>query len=251
MRLARLATRPFLIYKDTLHYENMPHPHHFTISLLKHLLDKAEHTLFPQERLGVMRSEYDKLATNPSATLSDIEGTIAKFGREIWPYHEALEELYKRHGKAREEARVREKLSAELRTKYDQFLAQGGKLSDFRHGAALETYFTPEEKFALGQAVLDAHHSTLQEIASSCRADKKNECEEVIADHKKKLATIEEKLTMLRGLATQSEKWKPEIEDKIKTFEEAFGYLERTFHKEDLDGAIDYYRGMIFEPEYA
>lgn len=227
------------------------HLHHFTLSLLKHLLDKADHTLFPQERLGAMRKEYEALAGNGSATIAHIEGAIAKFGREIWPYHEALEELYRRHGKAREEARVRENLPAELRAKYDQFLAQGGKLSDFRHGAALETYFTPEEKFALGQAVLDAHATTLQEIASSCRADKKSECEEVIADHKKKLASIEEKLTMLRGLASQSEKWRPEIEDKIKTFEEAFGYLERTFHKEDLDGAIDYYRGMIFEPEYA
>src|SRR3989338_5236324 len=185
------------------------HPHYYTLSILKHILNKTEHTLFPQERLEEMKKEYATLEANPEITQAQIEDLIIRFGKEIWPYQEGLEELYSRHGKAVEETRVKEKLSPQLKAKYEQFLAFGGSLSDFRHGSVTETYFTSEEKFELGQATVDAHATTLHEIASSCRADKQHECEAVIADHKQKLARIEEKLIVLRELATRSDKWRP------------------------------------------
>ena len=228
----------------------MLHPHHYTLSLLKLLLDKADHTLFPAARLLEMKQEYEKIAADPATTQESIEKTIARLGKEIWPYHEGLEELYRRHGKTLEEQRVKEKLGAELKAKYEQFLSAGGVLADFRRGSDVEVYFTPEEKYLLGQAVLGAHATTLQEIATSCRADKQHECEEVIEEHRVKLARIEKKIEALRSLAGRAEKWRPEIEDKIKTFEDAFGYLEKTFHESDIDGAIDYYQGIVAEPEF-
>lgn len=227
------------------------HPHFYTLAILKHILNKTEHTLFPEARLEEMKKEYTQMTADAAVTQTQIEDTLIRFGKEIWPYQEGLEELYRRHGRVLEEQRVKEKLNPLLQTKYAQFLAAGGSLADFRQGAATETYFTPEEKFALGQAVLEAHATTLQEIASSCRADKQHECAEVIADHQQKLARMEKKIEALRALATSSEKWRSEIEDKIHTFEEAFGYLERTFHESDLDGAIDYYQGIIESPEFA
>lgn len=223
----------------------MLHPHHYTLSLLKHVLNKSEHTLFPEQRLAQMKKEYEALTVDHTASLEDIELAIGRFGREIWPYHEALEELYRRHGKALEEKRVKEKLSPQTKAKYEQFLDSGGGLADFRRGSDLEVYFTPEEKYEIGQAVVETNHTTLQEIASSCRVDRKNECEEVIEDHKQKLARLEKKLSALRRIAEQSEHWKPEILDRVKTFEQSFGYLTRTFHETDLDGAIDYYQGVI------
>lgn len=228
----------------------MLHPHHYTLSLLKHLLDKADHTLFPQTRLEELKKEYERVAADQNMGERQIEDTISRFGKEIWPYQEALEELYRRHGKAKEEKLVREKLGPELREKYDRFLAEGGELTDFRRGAQVEVYFTPEEKFQIGQAVVDASHTVLKEIAASCNLEHKAECEEVIADHKTKLLRIEKKLEVLRALAGQSEKWRPEIEDKIRAFEESFGYLTRTFHEADLDGTIDYYQGVIESPEF-
>lgn len=221
------------------------HPHHYTISILKHILDKTEHTLFPPERLLEMHKEYKRLAADPATTLDTVEKTIITFGKELWPYHEGLEELYRRHGKKKEEARVRETLNPELREKYDRYIAAGGSLGDFRRGSDTEVYFTPEEKYELGHAVVEAHAETMREIAGSCRADKQHECEEVIEDHRNKLTRIEKKLLVLRDLARSSDTWRAEIEDKINVFEHAFGYLERTFHESDLDGTIDYYQGII------
>lgn len=227
------------------------HPHHYTISLLKHLLDKADHTLFPQERLEEMKQEYMKLSKDHSISQRTIEATIARLGKEIWPYQEALEELYRRHGKKREAELMHAKLSPALQGKYVEFIAKGGSLSDFRRGSDTEVYFTPEEKFEIGQVVVDVGYAVLKEIASACRLDRKDECESVIDDHKEKLKRIEKKLEVLRALAGESEQWRLEIEDKIKTFEDAFGYLARTFHEEDLNGAIDYYQGIIESPEFS
>ena len=132
-----------------------------------------------------------------------------------------------------------------MREKYDRYIAAGGSLADFRRGSDTEVYFTPEEKYALGHAVVEAHAFTMREIAGSCCADKQHECEEVIMDHKNKLARIEKKLAILKDMAARSDTWRPEIEDRLKTFEHAFGYLERTFHESDLDGTIDYYQGIM------
>jgi len=227
------------------------HPHHHTLSLLKLLLDKAEHTLFPAEELARLRTEYAKIAADPAQTSTQIEETIIRFGKMIWPYAEALEELYRRHGQEHEVQTVCTKLSSELCAKYQNWLAKGGALTDFRHGAQMELAFSPEEKLQLSTAGVEAHAQVLREISQTCRADKKNECEEVIAEHKEKLAHLEKKLVILKELAQKSEKWRLEIEDKIQTFEKAFGYLERTFHEADLDGIIDYYQGIIDSPEFA
>ena len=227
------------------------HPQHHTLALLKLLLDKAEHTLFPAQELAQLRAEYTQIAADPAQTPTQIEQTIVRFGKKIWPYAEALEELYRRHGQEREAQTVCTKLSGELCAKYQDWLVKGGALSDFRHGAQMELAFSPEEKLELSTAGVEAHAQVLREIAQTCRADKKNECEEVIAEHQEKLARFEKKLTILKALTQKSEKWQAEIEDKIQTFEKAFGYLERTFHESDLDGVIDYYQGIIAEPEYS
>lgn len=223
------------------------HPNHYTLALLRHLLDKAEHTLFPEDRLKEMRVEYEAFLQDHEVTQNEIETLTGKFGKEIWPYQEALEELYKRHGQKKEEDLIKEKLHPELREKYEKFLASGGSLSDFRHGAETEQLFTPEEKFEIGKAVVDANHAVLQEIATACNIEHRPECEEVIKDHKDKLARIEKKLDLLRAIAIRSEKWRPEIEEKIHTFESAFGYLSKTFHEDDISGVIDYYQGIIEE----
>ncbi|KKU73281.1 MAG: hypothetical protein UX98_C0009G0012 [Parcubacteria group bacterium GW2011_GWA2_47_26] len=221
------------------------HPYHYTLSLLKLLIDKSEHTLLSPERVVTLRAEYEKLVSDPGVTQEMIQQKIVAVGKEVWPYHEALEELYRRYGKSKEEQLVCEKLNPELRVKYEQFLAQGGSLADFRRGTALETYFAAEEKFEIGQAVLEAHAFVLKDIAGTCRLEKKNECDEVIEDHRQKLARIEIKLGILKDMAVKSERWQAEILDKVKTFEEAFGYFERTFHEEDVDGVIDYYQGVL------
>ena len=223
------------------------HPNHYTLALLKHLLDKARHTLFPEDRLNEMHTKYEVFLQNHQATQQEIEELIGKFGKEIWPYHEALEELYKRHGQKKEDAMVKEKLAPELRKKYEKFLEDGGSLSDFRHGVETEMLFTSEEKFEIGKATVDANHTVLQEIANACNIEHKPECEEVIQDHKEKLARIEKKLDVLRAMAMRSEKWRPEIEERVHTFETAFGYLSKTFHEQDIDGTIDYYQGVIEE----
>lgn len=221
------------------------HPHSYTLALLKLLLDKAEHTLFPAERLAQLRQEYEKIATDSAQTQTQIEEVIVRMGKEIWPYAEALEELFRRHGQERESKMVCERLAPELCAKYQDFLAKGNALSDFRQGATIELAFSPEEKLELSSAAVDAHAEVLREIASTCRTDRQGECEEVIAEHKEKLGRIEKKLAALKALAQKSEKWRAEIEDKIATFERAFGYLERTFHEADIEGVIDYYQGVI------
>ena len=62
---------------------------------------------------------------------------------------------------------------------------------------------------------------------------------------KKEQEEIERLVAALRALAEKSEKWAPEILDKVRVFEEGWSGLEREVEKGDVLGEIDYYQGII------
>jgi hypothetical protein len=220
------------------------HPFHFSLSLLKSVIDNAP-KVFPVRRREEMLKIYETMAANPQTTQAEIEKAIIDFGKEIWPYRKAFQEMYKRYGQAKEESLLRDKLNPELLTKFLEFLRKGGRLEDFRHGAVFEETFTAEEKFILGQANLAVHEQIMEEIENLCQGEKKAEFQELLEEFQELEKRLLEKINILKGLANQNPKWAPEINERVRAFEEGFSFIEKTYREEDIDGVIDYYRGVI------
>lgn len=224
------------------------HPHHFSLNLLKRLIDSAPKA-FPEEKRQEMAAAYEALLANQQANQSEIEETMIAFGKEIWPYRKAFWQMHERYGHKKEETVVREKLSPELRSKFLAFVSGGGDLEDFRHGAVLEATFTSEEKFALGQAELEAHNQVDAEIEAMCQGEKQAEFQAMVQEYQTLRDKLIEKINILKGMAQQAPKWAAEMEEKARTFEEGFCLLEKSYNLEDIDGAVDYYQGVIEETE--
>jgi hypothetical protein len=220
------------------------HPFHFSLSLLKSVIDNAP-KVFPVRRREEMLKIYETMAANPQTTQAEIEKAIIDFGKEIWPYRKAFQEMYKRYGQAKEESLIRDKLNPELLTKFLEFLRKGGRLEDFRHGAVFEETFTAEEKFILGQANLAVHEQIMEEIENLCQGEKKAEFQELLEEFQELEKRLLEKINILKGLANQNPKWALEINERVRAFEEGFSFIEKTYREEDIDGVIDYYRGVI------
>ena len=228
------------------------HPHHFSLNILKALIDSAPKA-FPAEKRTEMGKSYEALLANLQASQAEIEETMIAFGKEIWPYRKAFWKMHDIYGSKREGVIVKEKLSPELRSKFLEFVSGGGDLEDFRHGAVLEETFTPEEKFTLGQAELEAHDQVDAEIETMCQGEKQAEFQEMVNGFQAFRDKLIEKINILKGMAQQAPKWAGEIEEKARTFEEGFSLLEKSYNIEDIDGAVDYYQGVIdeFSPESA
>lgn len=226
------------------------HPHHFSLNILKSLIDSVPKA-FPAEKHAEMEKAYQVMLANLQISQAEIEETMIAFGKEIWPYRKAFWKMHDIYGGKKEGAVVKEKLSPALRSKFAEFVSGGGDLEDFRHGAVLEETFTPEEKFALGQAELEAHDQVDVEIETMCQGEKQTEFQGMVKDFQVFRDKLIEKINILKGMAQQSPKWAGEIEEKARTFEEGFCLLEKSYNIEDIDGAVDYYQGVIaeFSPE--
>ncbi|MEK7606585.1 MAG: hypothetical protein AAB444_00060 [Patescibacteria group bacterium] len=224
------------------------HPHHFTLEILRNLVVSAPGT-FPADRRVAILAECDALVADPKSRLEEIEGKIMEFGKEIWPYRKAFDDLHDRYSKSKEEALMREKLDSGTLSKMLEFTRDGGRLEDVRHGALLEESFDPEEKFAIGQALLAAHETVKEELEKQCAGEKKAEFEEVVKHYQGVKEKLINRLDTLRGMGEASPKWAGEISEKVRAFEEGFGFMGREFTREDINGAIEYYRDVIEETE--
>lgn len=223
----------------------MEHPNFFTINLLKNLILTAPVT-FSKFRRDEMLKRADDFLENKNITLPEIEQTIVVYGKEIWAYRESYQKLYETYGRKPEEEKVASFLSSALKEKYQKFLADRGNIEKLTPGAPnLETYFTPEEQAALVEAELKAHDEVHRNLEKLILGEKQEEYYQLLEKYKNEERQIEEKLKELLAIGEHSPKWKDEVTDKVKTFEDGFGYLERPVALADVQGEIDYYLGVL------
>ncbi|OGL73901.1 hypothetical protein A3D72_00235 [Candidatus Uhrbacteria bacterium RIFCSPHIGHO2_02_FULL_57_19] len=222
----------------------MPHQFEFTLDLLRQAIDKAPN-FFPEERRAALKAKFESLRSDPKSPREDIELAIIEAGREIWSYRKAFWRIHDTEGREKEEKMILERLSPATRARFDEFIRGGGKVQDVRKGGEFEKYFTPEQKFEIVEAKLSAHEEVIKDIETMCVGTQKSACETHLGDYRKEQEEIERLVAALRALAEKSEKWAPEILDKVRVFEEGWSGLEREVEKGDVLGEIDYYQGII------
>lgn len=223
----------------------MLHPHIHSLKLLE-LAISAAPAFFPDERRSMMRAEYERLSVDTNSTLATIEERLVEFGREIWPYRRAFAELHDREGRQKEDVYLQEVLEKKgLKDKYLNFLAKGGRVEDIRQGGEFEVFFTPEERAVVSTAKIDAHDRVVAELNSRCRGSEAETCTTLVSRYRAEQQEVLGLLVQLSALATQSEKWGPEIHGKVAAFEQGWSGVERDVRAEEVRGEIDYYRGVM------
>lgn len=223
----------------------MLHPHTHSLKLLE-LAISAAPAFFPDERRVMMHAEYERLATDTTSTLGDIEACLIEFGREIWPYRRAFAELHDRQGRQHEDAYLQEVLEKKgLKEKYLNFLAKGGRVEDVRQGGEFEVFFTPEERATVSAAKIDVHNRVVAELTTRCHGPEAEACTTLVSQYRAEQQEVFGLLAQLSALAAQSEKWGPEIHGKVAAFEQGWSGVERDVRAEEVRGEIDYYRGVM------
>ena len=224
----------------------MPHPYFYTLELLKLSVDKAPQ-FFPMERRTAMHAAVEKLAADAQTPVTEIERMIVTFGREIWPYRRAFAKIHDVEGRVREDRYLQEELEKRgLKEKYLNFLAKGGRVEDVRQGGQeFEIFFSPDERAQIVDAKLAVHDRVSKEIQEICLGSKNGDCLTLIEQYKKEQLEIDRRIAAFASMADRSEKWGSEIRGKVKVFEEGWSGVEHDVTREDVDGEIEYYRGVI------
>lgn len=229
------------------------HPHAYTLDLMRIALEHLPPTFSEAKRKNFAK-RLDRYLNDRQAPYEEIQETISELGKESWVYRKAYEDAYSRYGRASEEAHLLENLDRGIRDKYERFIHEGGKigyiagaksLDDLLKPSPFERYFTPEEKFAIEQALLEAHDAARKEIDELVLDKKKDEYARLVKEYKARQRVIESKIDELKHLAGISRKWRSEIEDRVRTIEEGWSVVEQGLDIPMLQRETEHWRGML------
>jgi len=229
------------------------HPHAYTLELLALAIRHLPPT-FPAEKKKSFEERLSYFRGHPEAEFDDIQETIAELGHESWPQRRAYEDIYAVYGRPSEEAFLLQNLDQGIRDKYERFLHEGGKLNHIQNATAaadiwqaspFERYFTPEEKFAVEQALLVSREAAANEINDLVLGRRKEDYGKLVEKYRVEQRRIAEKLDELRRMADVSSKWQPYILDRARTLAEGWSVVERGINERLLDRELDYWRGTL------
>jgi hypothetical protein len=228
----------------------LEHPCQFTLNLLWIVLEKTPVT-FPEERKREMKKKYDEFLKNKKVDCLKVEEAVVFFGKEIWPYRKAWQEMYEKYGRPKEAKYFEKSLPKELHEKYFSCKVKGGGhcLREYRMCGLMEKCFTPDEKFLLDQTVISTLNKTKEEVDKLVLSEKKDEYQNLFEKWKSLQKVMIEKIEELRKMANLHPKWRAEILDKIKTIERGWSLIEQDINLSDIEKVIDFYKGAIESPE--
>jgi hypothetical protein len=229
------------------------HPHPYTLALLRIAVERLPPTFSASRKKSFMK-RHDRYLKDKDASYEEIQETIADIGKETWTFRKAYEEMYDRYGRASEEAHLLENLDQGLRDKYERFIHEGGKINyiafarsadDLRKPSPFESYFTPEEKFAISQALIASREAAREEIDDLVTETKKDEYARLMKEYKIRQRLIESKIEEMRILASVSPKWRGDIQERLRTIEEGWSVVGQGLDLAGLEKETEHWRGTL------
>jgi len=233
--------------------ENERHPHVYTLQLFKLAIEKLP-PAFDGKRKQFFAQKLDRFESDPETSYEEIRLHITQLGRESWAERQAYQEMYARYGRSSEESFLLQNLDEGIRNKFEKFIGDGGKLNylegvrteeELLAPTPFETYFAPEEKFAVAQALLAARDQARQEIEGLMTDGKRGEYEDLVQEYEQSEQALEQKIQELEKMAGLSDKWRETIIDRVRVIEEGWSVMERGIDEDRLDKELEYWRGTL------
>lgn len=229
------------------------HPYQYTLELLRIAILHLPPSFSREKKRGYEKKLQQFLA-KPDVPYADIQKVIVSLGKESWAQRRAYQDIYGRYGRSSEEAFLLQHLDAGVRERYEQFIHEGGKIqyvsrvkteAEQLQPSPFERYFTPEEKFAIEQALLVARDYARAEIDALVTGAKKDEYAELVKQYEAIETQMEDRIEELRNMASVSKKWEATILDRVRILEEGWSVVEQGATLEELNQEVEYWEGTL------
>lgn len=221
----------------------MEHPLKNELFLLKKTIDAIPFT-FPEKEKKDFEIRYQELETNPDSKIEEIQASIIEIGKATWAYRKAYEEFIDKYYKDELEKFFYAHLDSTIVDKFREFVKGGGSIHDSRRTKEFEEHFTPEENLLIEKALFTARDEIQVSVQGKIN-DKAAEYKEYLEIFEQKREDYSNMIQVLKELADKSDKWSPEIRNKIARFEEGWSVVERDFNEDKLRHEIEYWQGVI------
>jgi len=201
--------------------------------------------VLPTELEEEMRHALEHIENDAELSRADIEDTMIIFGKRVWPYRKALQEVIGLHEGKVGEKFFRAALSRKMQKKFDQFVAQGGTVQDIHTGAPA-SFFTLEERIELNHALVDMNTHLKTYAIQAVKGTGHKEFQASVQEFTSLLDNLENQLSDIRVMADDAQEHPMiarEMREHIRGFEQGLVLLGQEYSQEEMEKAGDHFHG--------
>ncbi|MBD3311367.1 MAG: hypothetical protein GF349_02630 [Candidatus Magasanikbacteria bacterium] len=199
--------------------------------------------LVPEEIRKELGHALDHLKSDYDITLSEAEETLVVFGKKIWPFWKAFEEMVNMHKGELGEKFFISKLPPKIKKKYSEFKEHGGEFKDFATGSPM-SFFDDSDRQFLTSVLLEVDKDIRLHTRQEVLGIDKDRYQELIVEFGEVLDGIEKRLETLRTMA-DSEQEHPQLADEIraqiKAFEHGICFLAPKINLDDINNSYEFF----------
>jgi len=161
------------------------------------------------------RQALEQVKNNVHLGIDELEDTMITFGMKLWPYREAFLEFFRVYEGEMGEKFLSQKMTREMKKKYQEFKEGGGSFADLFVGSGPIYMFAPHERAQLCKALVEVQHEIWQFAAQSVVTRDRKKYEQRIGEFKEIFGDIAQRLEDLRGMA-EKESEHPELASEMR-----------------------------------
>jgi hypothetical protein len=215
-----------------------------TVEIFRHLYEFVSDVL-PSELRAEMKHAFDHVENDQELTRYDIEKTMIIFGKKVWPYRKALQEMIELHEREMGNQFFRSALSRSMQKRFEEFLQHGGTLQDIHSGAPAH-FFTSEERVELNHALVDMHTHLKKYVLQHMKGLGKKEFEKRILEFTGILAELDTELDHIREMADEAQEHPllaREMREHVRGFEHGLVFLGPEYTYDEIFRAKEHFVG--------
>ncbi|MBI2989990.1 MAG: hypothetical protein HYY51_02240 [Candidatus Magasanikbacteria bacterium] len=176
--------------------------------------------LVPAIIIKEMNAALEDCKSADALDLRSAENVIVSFAKVLWPYRQAFEEIFKIYQTKMGHPLLKQKISAVLGRKYEQFVESGGNFQELRKGSIF-SFFSHQERLELHKIIIDIECDIRNFTRQAVLHSDRSAYEKRILEFQTILDEIEINITGLRELA-DAEQEHPQLADEIREHVRAF-----------------------------
>lgn len=214
----------------------MSHPHQYLLDEYRISLHKLV-PLTPAEVREEAERLLQELSGNEHASERQILQALIEIGKKEYPYRKAYEALCATDEEKRLEEAAFKKIDAPIAEKVRAVTSHGVHLSDYVNSKLFESQLTPEERYHVEQALLEAHDVINRQCDERAETRKEN-FSTLVAEWSAKRDEIQRLIDEMRSMASRSPELSGEILGKADVFEEGWSIVSRDPEEREVREAL-------------
>lgn len=204
--------------------------HKHSLNLLQHFYDHAP-PLLPREIKADLWQALDHLKNDADATVDHVEHTLLVFGKKLWPYRRAFDDIVEQVEKRRSDEFFAAHIGQhpELSLWFKELQSSGTSAHEFFMGQNHHVGgLTAEQRSSLCQAIVETKRDIRGAAAVAVAGPDKQKYQKKVIEYQLLSESITKQIDKLRALADaeqQHPQLASELRAKIEHFERGLSHL--------------------------